>query len=269
MADPKEEINAVNPAVSFALADGVATLTLNRPEKMNALDEDMLTALETALLRAADHAAVRAVVITGAGRAFCAGGDLAAMRTGFEPDAGRRYTARVGRILESIMRLDRPVVAAVNGAAFGAGANLALACDLVVAGEEASFCQAHVRVGLVSDAGGSYILPRLCGLQRAKELVMTGRVLSSAEAAAWGLATSVVPTTEVLAEADRLARTLADGPAVALGLMKSMFNRSLESGLSELLEMEACAQGLCLQSADHREGLAAFFAKRAPRFRPD
>lgn len=253
-------------AVLYSVSGGVATLEINRPRSANALEADVVSSLMAGLDRAEGDPGVRALVLTGSGKAFCAGGDLKAMAAGFASGEGKRYVNKVQGLVERIMRLEKPVVAAVNGSAFGAGFNLALACDLVIAAEESRFSQAYVRVGLVPDLGAFYLLPRLVGLLRAKELCLTGRILSATEAAGLGLVNQVVPVDQLRETAQRLAEGLAEGPATALGFMKSIFNRSFEASLQDLLEAEAYAQDVCFGTAEHKEGVRAFLEKRPPRF---
>lgn len=248
-------------------ADGVATLTLDRPDALNSLTVPLKEELARAFRSLGRDRAVRAVVLTGAGRAFCAGQDL---RERLEPDAAplaaevrERYTP----IILAMRRLEKPIVAAVNGVAAGAGASLAFACDIRIAAESASFILAFGRVGLVPDSGASWFLPRLVGASRAAELALTTDPLSAADAERIGLVSRVVPGERLLDEAQDLARRLAAGAPVAIGLTKRALNHAVDASLEEQLEYEAVLQGIAGATADHAEGIAAFVEKRTPRFR--
>lgn len=251
----------------WELEDGVAWITLNRPQVRNALNLKMISELGRAVELAADPA-VRVLVITGAGGAFCAGGDLRdiearVLRGGtFYP-----FMATVTRVVRALADLPKPVIAAVDGPAAGAGWSLALACDLVIASEDAFFSMAFVRVGLTPDFGAHYFLPRLAGLQMAKYLAFTGERISAREAERLGLVTRVVPREALAATVRELARRLAAGPPLALALTKSLLNRSATLDLPSVLEEEAMAQPLCLTTEDGREGLRAFLEKREPVFK--
>lgn len=248
-------------------ADGVATLTLDRPDALNSLTVPLKEELARAFRSLGHDRAVRAVVLTGAGRAFCAGQDL---RERLEPDAAplaaevrERYTP----IILAMRRLEKPIVGAVNGVAAGAGASLAFACDIRIAAESASFILAFGRVGLVPDSGASWFLPRLVGASRAAELALTTDPLSAADAERIGLVSRVVPGERLLDEAQDLARRLAAGAPVAIGLTKRALNHAVDASLEEQLEYEAVLQGIAGATADHAEGIAAFVEKRTPRFR--
>lgn len=248
-------------------ADGVATLTLDRPDALNSLTVPLKEELARAFRSLGHDRAVRAVVLTGAGRAFCAGQDL---RERLEPDAAplaaevrERYTP----IILAMRRLEKPIVGAVNGVAAGAGASLAFACDIRIAAESASFILAFGRVGLVPDSGASWFLPRLVGASRAAELAFTSDPLSAADAERIGLVSRVVPGERLLDEAQDLARRLAAGAPVAIGLTKRALNHAVDASLEEQLEYEAVLQGIAGATADHAEGIAAFVEKRTPRFR--
>lgn len=243
----------------------IEVVYLNQPEARNALSMEMQEELRIALEGLARDGAVKAIVITGRGTAFCAGGDLRTMGES-KPFQGRQMMQNVHRLVLALRNLEKPVLAAVNGPAFGAGWSLAMACDFVIASEKARFSLAFVKVGLIPDCGCLYLLPRVIGLPKAKELMMTGRVVEAAEAGALGLVNKVVPPEQLLPEALALARELAQGPPLALGLLKSIVNRTFETDFLTLLEEEALAQDLCLQTEDHREGVRAFFEKRKPEF---
>lgn len=254
---------------------GVLTLTMNRPDVLNSLDDELLSALLAAFSAAASDSAVRCVVLTGAGRGFCAGADLSQV-SGLGPGSvdGRGVGAALRahlqehyRPLISVIRsLDKPVVAAVNGVAAGAGMSLALACDLRVAAESASFLQAFVRIGLVPDAGSTYFLPRLVGMGKAMELAMLGDRISAADALAAGLVNAVVPDAELPSAAGALAARLATGPR-SLGLIKRALYASLDSDLPAQLAVEEDLQAQAGDTADFTEGVTAFLSKRPPHFK--
>jgi 2-(1,2-epoxy-1,2-dihydrophenyl)acetyl-CoA isomerase len=254
-------------AVRWRVADGVGTITLDRPEALNSLEASLKRDLLAVLSEARRDPAVRVVILTGAGRAFCAGQDL---KERLAPDAAPldvEVRERYDPIVLAIRRLPKPVIAAVNGVAAGAGAALAFACDLRIAAEEASFVLAFGRIGLVPDSGASWFLPRIVGAARAAELLYLPDPLPAAEALRIGLVSRVVPGEQLLTETEALARRLAAGAPLALALTKRALDRSLEVGLAEALDHEASLQGIAGRSADHAEGLAAFVEKRAPRFR--
>jgi 2-(1,2-epoxy-1,2-dihydrophenyl)acetyl-CoA isomerase len=244
----------------------VATLTLDRPAALNALTVPVKVALREALESLAADRAVRAVILTGAGRAFCAGQDLAERD---EPDAAPldvEVRERYNPIIRALQSMGQPVIAAVNGVAAGAGASLAFACDLRIASEEARFVLAFGRIGLVPDSGATWFLPRLVGPAKAAELALVGDSVDAAEALRLGLVSKVVPGPELMSEAQALAERLAEGPPLALALTKGALKRSLTINLDEALEGEAKLQGIAGATADHAEGLAAFREKRPPRF---
>jgi 2-(1,2-epoxy-1,2-dihydrophenyl)acetyl-CoA isomerase len=254
-------------AILTACADGVATLTLNRPEARNALDMAMRRDLEAALTRLDQDPDVRVLVVRGAGEHFSAGGDVKLMRD--HPMTAAEGQARVEAINRAIVVLARfraPTIAMVDGAAAGAGCNLALACDLVVASDRARFGEVFARIGLIPDAGGTYFLPRRVGLARAKELVFTGDIIDAREAERIGLVNRVVPVPDLERETYALARRIADGPPRALAAAKALLDRAPSLDLESALHWEALTQGTMIAAADHREGLRAFFEKRAPRF---
>jgi 2-(1,2-epoxy-1,2-dihydrophenyl)acetyl-CoA isomerase len=248
-------------------ADGpVATLTLDRPEALNALTVPVKVALRDALESIAQDRAIRAVILTGAGRAFCAGQDLAERE---QPDAApleEEVRERYNPIIRALRSMGQPVIAAVNGVAAGAGASLALACDLRIAAESARFVLAFGRIGLVPDSGASWFLPRLVGAARAAELALLNDPVDAAEALRLGLVSRVVPAGELMPEARALAVRLAESAPLALALTKQALDRSMSIELDEALEGEARLQGIAGASADHAEGLAAFREKRPPRF---
>ena len=250
--------------IRVEMADAVATITLNRSESLNALNATMRRELLAAVKAAGREEAVRAVVITGAGRGFCSGADL---RGGDgERDFRRVLTEEYNPLIAAIRELPKPVIAAVNGVAAGAGASLALACDLVYAAEEARFIQAFVRIGLVPDSGSTRTLVRSLGRHRAARLIFSGEPLSAAEAHAAGLVTELAPTDQLAAVAHAAAAKLAAAPTRAIALAKRAINHAEDALLPESLAMEAALQELAGRSEDHAEGVAAFGEKREPRF---
>lgn len=248
------------------IADSIATLTLDRPAALNALTIPLKEELLRAVHAVGRDAAVRAVVLTGAGRAFCAGQDLRERRAPDAPPLATELRERYNPLILAMRRLPKPIVGAINGVAAGAGASLAFACDVRVAAETASFVLAFGRLGLVPDSGSTWLLPRLVGPARAAELALVGEALSAADAERIGLVAKVVAP-ERLAEAARsIAARLAEGAPLALALTKRALDRAWDVSLEEALEYEAWLQGVAGASADHAEGLAAFLEKRPPRF---
>jgi 2-(1,2-epoxy-1,2-dihydrophenyl)acetyl-CoA isomerase len=245
----------------------VLTLTLNRPAKLNSLTSEMLAELARALTGEAADPGVRSVVLTGAGRGFCAGQDLQPGSEGVgDVDPREHLRRRYLPVIDAIVGLEKPVVAALNGVAAGAGLSLALACDMRVAGESAALVQAFVRVGLVPDSGGSFFLPRLVGLGRALELSMLGDPVPAAEALRVGLVERVVPDAELAVVVRELALRLAAAPRSA-GLIKRLIRSSLTNSFGEQLDLEAELQAEAMATEDFAEGIAAFREKRPPRFR--
>ena len=245
---------------------GVATLTLNRPGALNSLTVPMKVELLEALLRVEREPAVRALVLTGAGRAFCAGQDL---RERLQPDAaplGVELRERYNPIIRAMRALPKPIVGAINGVAAGAGASLAMACDIRIAADTASFALAFGRVGLVPDSGATWFLPRLVGATRAAELALLGDPVTAADAARLGLVGRVVPAAELATEARAVAERLASGAPRAIALTKQALDAAWGRDLEGALEHEAHLQDTAGRTADHREGMAAFLEKRPPRF---
>jgi 2-(1,2-epoxy-1,2-dihydrophenyl)acetyl-CoA isomerase len=256
--------------VLVSFDSGVLRVTLNRPDKLNALNPEMHKLLRQALERAAEEREVRALLLGGAGRGFCAGQDLSErdVSPGAAPidlsvSLGSYYNPLVRRLRE----LPKPVVCAVNGVAAGAGANLALACDIVLAARSASFVQSFARIGLVPDAGGTWILPRLVGSARAMGLALLGEKLSAEQAGEWGLIWKVVDDAKLAEESLSLAKALADGPTKGYGLTKKAMRASSINSLDAQLELERDLQREAGYSEDYREGVTAFKEKRPPRFK--
>jgi len=251
------------------IENGVATLTFNRPERMNALSTPIMEGLLQGLPRLAGDPAVRVVVLTGAGRAFCAGGDVKSMAEGgkrrseAEATAHLRSRMEVSRILHD---LPKPTIAMINGPAAGAGLAFALACDLRIAGASARLVTAFIRVGLSGDFGGSFFMTRLVGTAKARELYFTGRPVDAEEALSLGLVNRVVADDQLANATTELARSLAQGPQIALRLMKRNMNCAESGGLTELLDMEAANMVQAARTEDHREAAKAFVEKRAPMF---
>lgn len=256
--------------VLFERAGQVEIITLNRPEILNSFTAEMLHALYTRLEELQQDDDARAVLVTGAGRGFCAGADLAGgggRADAYTPMGMRLSTHLYSRLIRSLATLEKPVIGAVNGDAAGAGCNFALACDLLVASRNARFIQIFVRRGLVADAGGTYFLPRLVGLSKAKELMFSGEAIDAEQALELGLVTKVVEPDKLMQEGLDLAQRLACGPTRALGMIKRMLNRSFESDLETALEMEASMQGIAVSTADVMEGVTSFLQKRRPEFK--
>jgi 2-(1,2-epoxy-1,2-dihydrophenyl)acetyl-CoA isomerase len=253
-----------------SVEDGVLTIILNRPDRLNALSWEMCDKLHRALLRGSQDRAVGAIVLTGAGRAFCAGGDVKSMaETPQGLDAYEERVADLRRRMEAarlLHEIPKPTIAMVRGPAAGAGLSLALACDLRIAGEEARFTTAFAKVGLSGDFGGHYFLTQLVGTAKARELYLLSPVLDATAALALGLVTKVVPDGALEAETRSLARALAHGPRVALGYMKQNLNLAEGSSLTMVMDAEALRHTRCATTEDHREAAAAFVAKRVPVF---
>lgn len=254
--------------ILYTVEQGVAAITLNRPEVLNSFNRAMAVEVKTALAEASADREVRAVLLAGAGRAFCAGQDLAeAMpKDGPAPDLGDIVARSYNPIVRTIRQIDKPVICAVNGVAAGAGANLAFACDFVLAASDASFIQSFSKIGLVPDTGGTFFLPRLVGMARATALMMLGDKVSAQDAVAMGLILRAVESSTLMEEATALARTLAARPTRGLGLIKRALNASATNGLDEQLALEAQLQAEAGSTADYQEGVKAFLEKRTPAF---
>jgi 2-(1,2-epoxy-1,2-dihydrophenyl)acetyl-CoA isomerase len=246
-------------------ADGVAVVTLHKPEGLNSLDLQMREDLKDALLEIGKDPEIGAVILAGSGRAFCAGGDIGTMGD-FLPNDGRKRLKNIHMVVKAIVEMDKPVIAAVQGYATGAGMNLALACDLIVAADDARFCQSFTKIGLVPDCGGMYFLPRKVGMARAKELVLLAPTIDAQTALAMGIVNKVVPFDQLMTEVKAIAAKFAHGPKIAFGLAKAALNTSFETDLYAALDTEAYAQDLLMQSQDFKEGVAAFKEKRKPIF---
>jgi 2-(1,2-epoxy-1,2-dihydrophenyl)acetyl-CoA isomerase len=256
--------------LTHTVAGQVCHLTLNRPEALNALTPDGRDRLIELLARVSADPGVRAVVLTGAGRGFCSGADLRGAGAGGERipgDVARTLRLGAQRLIAAVLDCEKPVIAAVNGTAAGLGAHLALACDLVLAAESAKFIEVFVRRGLVPDGGGAYLLPRLIGPQRAKELMFFGDALSAADAERLGLVNRVVPDGELDKTAREWAARLATGPTRTLALTKQLVNASLDSDRATAFAAEAAAQEINMTTEDAQEGVASFVERRSAEFR--
>jgi len=255
--------------IVFEIEQGVARLTLNRPDVLNSFNRAMARELCDALASIATNDAVRAVLLTGAGRGFCAGQDLAEASPrpdGSLPDLGDFVREGYNPIIRAIRTLEKPVVCAVNGVAAGAGANLAFACDIVFASRDASFIQSFAKIGVIPDSGGTFILPRIVGLQRATALTMLAEKITAEQAEEWGLVYRVVEPPALVDVTFTVAAQLATQPTRGLGLIKRAFNRSLGVDLDKQLDYEEELQREAGRTADYAEGVRAFLEKRKPRF---
>jgi 2-(1,2-epoxy-1,2-dihydrophenyl)acetyl-CoA isomerase len=258
-------------SIEYAVRGGVARLTLNRPDAGNAVDLQLARELSDATLALSEDRSVRSVLLTGAGRNFCVGGDLRSFSSRGDdlPAHLREITMYLHAAVSRLDRLSAPVVVAVQGSAAGAGMSLACGGDLVVVGPSTRFVLAYTRIGLSPDGGASWLLPRLVGLRRSLDLALTNRPLTGEEAVAWGLATTIVADDDVVPEAERLAVELATGPTTALAAAKRLLRDSADTTLETQLEHESIALAANAGTADGREGIAAFLEKRPPRYTGD
>ena len=256
--------------IEFNVDSGFATLTLNRPDRLNSFTIEMHEEVRTAMQKVHEDASIRCLVITANGRGFCAGQDLsdrAVSTEGGVPDLGESIEKYYNPLIESIMGLPKPVICAVNGVAAGAGASIALACDIVLAARSASFIQVFCKIGLVPDSGGTWNLPRAVGLARAKGLALLGDKLPAEQAEDWGLIWRCVDDDDLQFEARRLAAHFATQPTRGLGMIKKLLHESAANTLPEQLELEESTQRMLGQSHDYQEGVAAFLEKRPPEFK--
>lgn len=257
-----------SPLIELEVTAGIATLSLNRPDKRNAISDDMRTALIEALEHVASNPAIRALILTGKGKGFCAGGDVAGMErrmnapTGEIAFNGWSRQQRVHHTQGLLLNMPKPTIAAVNGAASGLGADTALACDFVLASEAATFTWSYIHRGIVPDGGGMYFLPRRVGLAKAKDLIFTGRKVELNEAVALGIVDRTAKSETLLEEAHAWATALTQGSATALALSKGILNQSFESSAHDVFAQGSQAQGICYTSTEHRESVTAFLAKR-------
>jgi 2-(1,2-epoxy-1,2-dihydrophenyl)acetyl-CoA isomerase len=248
------------------IKNNVAHFTLNRPDKFNAFNREMAFLLQEKLDAAANNKEIRAILITGAGKAFCAGQDLAEVVDPAGPGMNRILSEHYNPLVLKIRHLLKPVVVAVNGVAAGAGANLAFCCDIIVAAESAVFIQAFSKIGLIPDTGGTYFLPRLIGWQKASALMMLGDKIPASVAEKMGMVYSVFPDADLMTEAIQIAETLAQMPTYGLGLTKKALNNSMYSSLDEQLNTEDSYQQKAAATSDFKEGVDAFLEKRKPKF---
>ncbi|BAO92210.1 enoyl-CoA hydratase-related protein [Caballeronia cordobensis] len=255
----------MNDLVTYHADAGVCTVTLNRPDVLNALNRPLVTALRDAFERASEDRAVRAVVVTGAGRGFCAGADVRALNEGGDPVAALRDFFHP--LVLALRNMPKPVIVAVNGAAAGAGMSLALAGDIVLAARSATFLQAFTKIGLIPDAGSTYFLPRQAGEMRARALAILGEKIDASEAERMGLVWKVFDDDALTAESMKLAHHLASMPTTAYALTKAALNVSLDQDLAHQLELEASLQARAYRTDDAREALSAFTQRRTPAFK--
>lgn len=253
--------------LTYQVVDGVATVTLNRPEVYNALNDGITYELQDALKAAAKEDAVRVIILTGAGKAFCSGQDLKAAsgqeKRSFMESLHKRYNP----IIRAMRSLPKPIIGRLNGVAAGAGCSLALACDLIVASEEATLIEVFINIGLVPDSGSSYFLPRLVGMAKAFELCSMGSRVKAAEALQLGLVNRVVPAEQLDAAVREYTEYFAKAPTKSIGLIKKMLDKATTATLDEMLEYEAYCQEIAGSSADYKEGVTAFLEKRKPEFK--
>ncbi len=264
-------MHADDQVVLAKCRDGVRTIILNRPKVYNAINRDLAVALHQAVREANEDASVRCVVITGTGRAFCSGQDLVEYGTRLNSDHPIELEHRLrdvyNPVIAAIRTMEKPVIASVNGVAAGAGFSLALACDLRIAADSASFIQAFIKLGLVPDCASTFMLPRLVGMSRAMELTFTGRKVDATESLALGLVNRVVPDADLPEATREFAQQLAAAPTRAIGLTKRAINAAWANTLEDQLELEAQLQTPATRTDDHREGVQAFSEKRSPRFK--
>lgn len=256
--------------ITYTVEDSVAVLTLNRPDTLNSFNTKMHTEVRDALKSAANNKLVRCVVLTGAGRGFCAGQDLGDRNIGADeetPDLGDSVEKYYNPLVRALMGMEKPIICAVNGVAAGAGANIALACDIVLAAESASFIEVFCNIGLIPDSGGTWNLPRAVGLPRAKGLALLGEKLSARKAEEWGLIWKCVEDDDLMEEAMAMARRLATQPTKGLALIKKALNESTANSYHEQLEREKEYMRQAGRTEDYREGVSAFMEKRKPEFK--
>ncbi|MDH7578243.1 MAG: enoyl-CoA hydratase/isomerase family protein [Bacillota bacterium] len=251
----------------FEKVDEIGVITLNRPDKMNTMTPQFLKEYEEVVTAVADDPEVRVVVLKANGRAFSAGGDFELLKMLDTPVRARAAIRSLGSTIAKIYNMSKPWIAAVDGAAAGGGANLALSCDFVFASEKARFGQAFINIGLVPDTGGLWTLARLTGITRAKELAMTGRLIDAEEAARYGMVLKVVPSDQLYDEVMAFARQLAEKAPIAIGFIKQLANRLSDISLETYFDLEADYMAIALRTEDHKEGLAAFTEKRKPEFK--
>jgi 2-(1,2-epoxy-1,2-dihydrophenyl)acetyl-CoA isomerase len=253
--------------IQFELIEGVGKITLNRPDKYHSFVREMALQLQSTLDKCNDDKTVRAILITATGKAFCAGQDLGEATDPNGPDLTQMVQEHYNPIIRKIRNIEKPVVAAVNGVAAGAGASIALACDIVVATESATFIQAFSKIGLIPDSGGTFFLPRLVGMQKAAALMMTAEPVSAKDAEAMGMIYKVFSDESFKEESWKLVSKLAGMPTKGLGLTKQLLNASYSNNLEQQLDMEDKCQTIAGNTVDFKEGIEAFFEKRKPNFK--
>ena len=252
--------------ILFEKIDAVGKITLNRPVKYNSIVREMALSLQKALINCESDDSIRCIFITGTGKAFCAGQDLKEAIDPQGPEIEQIVREHYNPIIQRIREIEKPVIAAVNGVAAGAGANLALACDIVTATQSANFIQAFSKIGLIPDSGGTYFLPRLIGLPKATAFMMTGEPVSSEKAEALGMIYAVYEDAEFESKTLELASSIAAMPTKGLGYTKNLLNESFNNSLEDQLDLEAATQSLSAHADDHKEGIQAFLEKRTPKF---
>ena len=253
--------------IQFEIKEGVGKMTLNRPEKYHSFVREMALQLQDALDKCNNDKSVRAILITATGKAFCAGQDLGEATDPNGPDLTQIVQEHYNPIIKKIRNMEKPVVAAVNGVAAGAGASIALCCDIVIAAESASFIQAFSKIGLIPDSGGTFFLPRLIGMQKAAALMMTAEPVSAKDAEKMGMIYKVFSDDSFEQESWQLVSKLAGMPTKGLGLTKRLLNASYSNNLEEQLDMEDKCQTIAGNTSDFKEGIEAFFEKRKPNFK--
>ena len=253
--------------ILFEIKGSVGCITLNRPNKYNSFTRELALSMQKALKECRDNAEVRCILITGAGKAFCAGQDLGEVTQENGPELSTILSEHLNPIIRLIREIEKPIVAAVNGVAAGAGANVALACDITVAAPDASFIQAFTKIGLIPDSGGTFFLPRLVGIQRAAAYMMLGDKISAQEAVSVGMIYQILTEDDFLAAAFALAERLAKMPTRGLGLTKRALNQAFTNDLDRQLAIEDQLQSFAGQTHDYKEGVAAFMEKRKPVFK--
>ncbi|HQQ82828.1 MAG TPA: enoyl-CoA hydratase-related protein [Cyclobacteriaceae bacterium] len=253
--------------ISYEVQNGVATITLNRPEVYNALNDEITYELQDAWKAVAKDQAVRAVVLTGAGKAFCSGQDLKAASADKNRSFMQSLHKRYNPIIRAMRSLPKPIVCRLNGVGAGAGCSMALACDIIVASEEATLIEVFVNIGLVPDSGSSYFLPRLVGMAKAFELCAMGNKVKASEALAMGLVNKVVPADQLDAAVKGYTDYFAAAPTKAIGMIKKMLNKAVTADLDTMLDYEAYCQEIAGSTHDHHEGVQAFLEKRKPAFK--
>ena len=255
----------VKKSVLVSQKGKVAWITLNRPASMNAMNDELVSELHSVLDDVAVDDSVKSIVLTGAGKAFCAGGDLPYLETLDSVGTKKKFIEKVGMLAKKITLIQKPIIAMVNGVAAGAGANLMLACDLVYAVDSARFAQSFAKVGLIPDCGGMYFLPKTVGVHKAKELMFIADLINSSQAEQLGMVNHVLPAEVIVQETEKMAERLAEAAPLAIALTKATLNKT-DMELDDVLATEATAQTLCVGTADCAEGIAAFKEKRMPVF---